>query len=164
MRVLGIDPGASGALVVLSSDRAMLKVLDMPTAPIKVAGKMRNKPSPALIVDALRSLPSFDHAYVEQVGVRPGESPVASFSFGEGVGALLGALAALQIPTTRIRPQDWRRVVKVSGDKAGSRLRAAELWPGDAGLFARVKDDGRAEAALIAYAGSLLIHENLTKI
>lgn len=30
---------------------------------------------------------------------------------------------------------------------------AVRRWPAKAGLFARVKDDGRAEAALIALSG-----------
>jgi crossover junction endodeoxyribonuclease RuvC len=39
------------------------------------------------------------------------------------------------------------------GVKDAARSEAIRCWPGKAGLFARVKDDGRAEAALIAVAG-----------
>jgi crossover junction endodeoxyribonuclease RuvC len=35
--------------------------------------------------------------------------------------------------------------------KDGSRLRAIELFPNYGQLFARKKDDGRADAALLAY-------------
>jgi crossover junction endodeoxyribonuclease RuvC len=37
--------------------------------------------------------------------------------------------------------------------KDAARAEAIRRWPGQAQLFARVKDDGRAEAALIAIAG-----------
>jgi crossover junction endodeoxyribonuclease RuvC len=39
--------------------------------------------------------------------------------------------------------------------KDRARSEAIRRWPGHAALFARVKDDGRAEAALIGVAGLL---------
>lgn len=44
-----------------------------------------------------------------------------------------------------------RRALGLSPDKGASRRRAIELWPAQSAMFARVKDDGRAEAALIGY-------------
>ncbi len=41
------------------------------------------------------------------------------------------------------------------GAKDTARSEAIRRWPDKAGLFARVKDDGRADAALIAVAGLL---------
>jgi crossover junction endodeoxyribonuclease RuvC len=43
----------------------------------------------------------------------------------------------------------------VARDRAKDAARGAAIarWPAKAALFARVKDDGRAEAALIALAG-----------
>jgi hypothetical protein len=40
-----------------------------------------------------------------------------------------------------------------AGAKDAARSEAIRRWPDKARLFARVKDDGRAEAALIAVAG-----------
>jgi crossover junction endodeoxyribonuclease RuvC len=40
--------------------------------------------------------------------------------------------------------------MRVTADKDTARTRAIELWPSHAQLFARKKDHGRAEAALIA--------------
>jgi hypothetical protein len=42
----------------------------------------------------------------------------------------------------------------VKGDKDVSRQRASALLPRHSGLWLRKKDDGRAEAALIAYYGA----------
>jgi crossover junction endodeoxyribonuclease RuvC len=44
--------------------------------------------------------------------------------------------------------------LQVREGKDGSRLRAAELMPRHAALFTRKADDGRAEAALLAYGGA----------
>jgi hypothetical protein len=45
--------------------------------------------------------------------------------------------------------------VEARASKDAARSEAIRRWPNHAGLFARVKDDGRAEAALIAVAGLL---------
>jgi crossover junction endodeoxyribonuclease RuvC len=48
----------------------------------------------------------------------------------------------------------WKRALGVKGDKDVSRQRASALLPRHSGLWLRKKDDGRAEAALIAYYGA----------
>ena len=45
--------------------------------------------------------------------------------------------------------------MRVRDGKDGSRLRAMELFPAYADRFKRVKDDGRSDAALIAYYGTI---------
>jgi crossover junction endodeoxyribonuclease RuvC len=56
-------------------------------------------------------------------------------------------------------PAAWKRAVGVppgrEGAKDAARSEAIRRWPAKATLFARIKDDGRAEAALIAVAGML---------
>ena len=94
-------------------------------------------------------------AYLEQVGTRPGEGAVGAFSFGKGVGLLRGILRAHFIPVVDVTPQRWQRAmgIKAGAGKDASRAMAKELFQRDAGLFARVKDDGRSDAALIAEYG-----------
>jgi hypothetical protein len=72
-----------------------------------------------------------------------------------GYGIVQGILAALEIPTTFVKPQRWGKLVVLPANvlTGASRKRASELFPRDAGLFARVGDHGRADAALIALAG-----------
>jgi len=62
-------------------------------------------------------------------------------------GVALGA----GIPVRWVSASKWKRALGLSADKGASRRRATELWPAQSAMFARVKDDGRAEAALIAY-------------
>lgn len=52
-----------------------------------------------------------------------------------------------------IRSQEWKKELKLIGeDKTASRALAAKLWPKLKATMTRVKDDGRAEALLIAEA------------
>lgn len=157
MRVLGVDPGAGGALAVIENGQLM-DLHDMPVGIQKIGKSNKRRIIPAGLAQLLRDLMPLDAAYVEEVGVRRGEAPTASFAFGQGRGFIVGALAALWVPTFDVRPQDWRKLVGVRGrpgDKGPSRMTASQRWPSWAGSFARVKDDGRAEAALIAFAGYL---------
>jgi hypothetical protein len=48
----------------------------------------------------------------------------------------------------------------VANTKDAARSEVIRRWPDKAELFARVKDDGRAEAALIALAGIRLAQRN----
>jgi crossover junction endodeoxyribonuclease RuvC len=50
-----------------------------------------------------------------------------------------------------VTPQAWQKAAGVRGGKDGARQRACELFPNYAGLFARKKDDGRADAACMAW-------------
>jgi hypothetical protein len=71
-------------------------------------------------------------------------------------GIVEGVLAACGVPAVHIAPAAWKRAVGLSlASKDAARSEALRRWPGHAALFARVKDDGRAEAALIAVAGLL---------
>jgi len=66
-------------------------------------------------------------------------------------------MAALSLPIAFLTPPTWKRIVGIAPGKEGSkdaaRSEAIRRWPAQAGFFARIKDDGRAEACLIAIAG-----------
>jgi crossover junction endodeoxyribonuclease RuvC len=106
----------------------------------------------ARLIDAWA--PLNPQAWVEQVATRPGEGAVGAFSFGKSYGLVLGVLAAHFIKIEHVTPASWKTALKVKGDKDVSRQRASALFPTYSGLWARVRDDGRAEAALIAYYGA----------
>jgi len=152
-RILGIDPGASGALCCLCTKTNTIEVIDMPTVLIKRGQRMVNQVQPALVVAAIQQL-NPDQAIVERVSAMPGQGVSSMFAFGRAAGVLEGALAGLGIPYTDVPPATWVKVMGVRGGKDGARNRAIELYPKHAGLFARVKDDGRADACLIATYGA----------
>ena len=155
MRILGIDPGAGGALVLLDTKTNQLTVLDMPTVEIKRGQRMVNQVSAQLVAELLRGH-KIDHAVMEKVHAMPGQGVSSMFAFGRAAGVVEGVLSGLSLPTTLVPPQEWQKAMRVIGGKDGSRHRAMELFPEQAPMFARKKDDGRADAALIAAYGAKL--------
>jgi crossover junction endodeoxyribonuclease RuvC len=96
-------------------------------------------------------------AFVEFVSARPKEGAVGAFSFGRCKGCVEGVAAAFGLPIAFLTPPTGKRLVGIppskDGAKDAARSEVIRRWPNKAWLFARVKDDGRAEAALIAVAG-----------
>jgi crossover junction endodeoxyribonuclease RuvC len=152
--ILGFDPGIDGAFAILNPDGDLIDVHDLPTLPDGPAG--RRRVNPALPVDLLAKTHA-RCAYVELVHSRPTDGHVAAFSFGVTRGLLEGCLAALAIPVTMLAPPVWKRVIGLApgkeNAKALSRSEACRRWPASAGLFARVRDNGRSDACLIGLAG-----------
>lgn len=142
--IVGVDPGKSGAIALLTIDGDLVDAYDMPV----VDGLI----SPAVLAsyEGWRTTPYRFHAVIEDVHAMPGQGVTSMFSFGRSVGVVEGVFGALGVPVTRVAPAKWKKSFGLSRDKGESRRRALELWPSSARLFERVKDDGRAEAALIA--------------
>jgi crossover junction endodeoxyribonuclease RuvC len=80
------------------------------------------------------------------------------FSFGFAAGAVAGIVAGLQIPYSFIQPVFWQRIAGCGPSPDAARQRAAQLYPAIADELRRKKDGGRADAALIGYAGRRLLH------
>ena len=157
MRVLGVDPGATGAVAFLqiaSGYPVDLEVIDMPV--LMVGGRTKvDEYALAREIDArVDGGELFAGAIIEQGGVRPMNGRIGAAAFWLGLGAVRGILAANFIPIEITTPAAWKRALKVPADKDGARLRASAIFPPWAGLWTRKKDHGRAEAALIALYGA----------
>lgn len=153
MRVLGVDPGAGGALALWDTDLVALTVCDMPTAMVPVGKAQRRQISEIWLADTLR-LYEPDLAFIERVHALPKQGVTSSFTFGMAYGMVRGVLAALAVPTHLITPNEWKRSFRLGASKSEARLVAARMFPENAGSFIRVRDDGRAEAALLALFGA----------
>jgi crossover junction endodeoxyribonuclease RuvC len=143
--LLAIDPGQGGALAWVTSDGHLVDAVDMPI--VEVRGKRRVSASD---VAALMRTREVCAVVIEGVASRPGQGVSSSFSFGYGAGLLEGVAAGLGLPVHVIPAATWKRRAGVSADKGVARQMASRLWPGASKLFSRVRDDGRAEAALLA--------------
>jgi hypothetical protein len=153
--ILGIDIGTHGAVVIVNAVTGqVVELIDMPCLNDGPKGRPAVN-GPLLAEFVFRSHAT--QAFVEFVGARPGEGAVGAFAFGRSRGVVEGVLGACGVPVTFLTPPVWKRAVGIppgkEGAKDAARSEAIRRWPGQAGLFARVKDDGRAEAALIAVAG-----------
>ena len=152
--IIGVDPGAAGAIAILEDNGKLVHVFDMPSVEVIVGGKAKRRVSPEMLAAELRLYSDQGAvAYVEQVGAMPGQGVSSMFAFGQAFGIVLGVLAGLAIPTQTVTPGKWKKDMKLNQGKDAARAKAAQIWPAHAGEFKRVKDDGRAESALIACWG-----------
>lgn len=156
MRVIGIDPGLSGAIAFYDTVEGAVEIADMPTVELVRNGKKKREVSAVLLSNIL-TRHKVDAAFLEKVNAMSGQGVTSVFSFGRSSGIVEGILAAYDIPTTLVTPQAWQKAVGQRAGKDGSRERAMQLFPAQADLFQRKKDDGRSDAALIAYYGSKLL-------
>lgn len=151
--VIGIDPGSSGATAILDHEGNLIEVWDIPTVEIKSGKTVKKRISPEMFAAELRNWQDAAHCYTEKVSAMPGQGVSSMFQFGESLGIIRGIMAGMAIPTTLVPPATWKRDMKLPIGKEWSRQRAAQMWPKHAREFARVKDDGRAEAALLGLWG-----------
>jgi len=150
---IGIDPGLSGAIAIISPES--LKIYDMPTMTVERNGKAKRQVSASELAEMLYLYSGRDcHVYCERVSAMAGQGVTSVFSFGRSFGMIEGILAAFKMPVTFVPPATWVKAIGRGQGKDASRARAMELFPSDQDQFKRVKDDGRADAALIAYWGS----------
>jgi crossover junction endodeoxyribonuclease RuvC len=101
-----------------------------------------------------------DVACVEKVGAMTGQGTSSMFAFGRATGIVEGVMACVSDQLMTLRPQEWQPLARVRGGaeiKTNARNRAMVLFPDNAQQFKRVKDSGRADAALIAYATAIKI-------
>lgn len=155
MIILGIDPGINGAIAEYDTETGHVVISDMPTMEVTRNGKKKREVN-AQLLSLVVAKAYAKKAVLERVGAMPGQGVTSVFSFGRSVGIVEGVLAAYDIPTTIIIPTVWQKAVGLRGGKDGSRERATQLFPAQADLFVRKKDDGRSDAALIAYYGTMV--------
>jgi len=155
MRVLGVDPGTYGALALLDTGQDTLTVEDMPTISVKRPSKQHNSSviSESHLADLVQRM-SPDVAWIERVHAMPKQGVASSFNFGVTFGLIRGVLAASKVPFYMVTATEWKRAFRLGANKQEARLLASRMFPREAQTFARVRDDGRAEATLLAVFGA----------
>jgi hypothetical protein len=161
--VAGIDPGKSGALFIYDPDCGCSTVYDVPTVKKKIAGRknLRDVPDLKAWYEQWREALYFsgaEHVFIELVGgggiQGRQQGGVSMFSFGYGAGFVNAIVRSCMMDPVLLTPQSWKKIVGLSGsDGEQSRARAGVLIPECVSLWPLKKHDGRAEAALIAWAG-----------
>ena len=155
--VAGIDPGVTGAIAFYFPEHPeRVSVDDMSI----VAGEVDGA---ALARKLLQFKP--DCVFLERIHFMPKSSKPAIASMFQGFGCIKGVVASLGIPLVVVATAVWKPAIglaigqgKTPSDKhESSRLMALRTFPAVAEHFARKKDHGRAEAALIAMYGAQTI-------
>lgn len=148
--LIGIDPGCSGAIVVVPKNGGHpIEWERMPVVKVGSNSRVNGAALAAMLRDHTEA-----HAYVEAVGAMPGQGVTSMFSFGHATGTVMGVLAALGIAHTLVTPQSWKKRAGLIGkDKDASRSRAITLWPMWRELDKKGAGQAFADAALIALYG-----------
>ena len=151
MRIIGIDPGLSGAIAILE-DRKVLEIFDMP---VMAEGKKNKRQlNSAQLVNIIKSnLEDADNTavVVEQVNAMPGQGVTSMFNFGQSFGILKGICSAMQLPMFFVRPAKWKKYFNlINSQKDASRTRAIEIFPYFSTQLSKKKDSNKADAILIA--------------
>lgn len=160
MIILGIDPGISGAACIY--DAQIHKVLDVIDLPTEAWGKEkrhidvhallrwvadRDQRPDNCAIERVNAMPSIP----DKSGKRRGMGSASAFRFGMVYGELRGAAAAMGIKIYDVMPGVWKELFELTGrDKDAARQMVLKLHPEVAGELKRKKDQGRAEAILIA--------------
>jgi len=154
MRVLGVDPGMSGALSIVElNDNAAPALVDVIDTPLVGSGRKARVDVIAVAEWIAKHAPA--SAYIERAGSMPRQGVASTFIYARATGAIEAAVMLCRIPTTLVEPSTWKRRLHLAGkDKEAARQRALKLFPQQHALFARKRDHNRAEAALIVIAST----------
>lgn len=150
MIVAGIDPGQTGALGILTSDQFGYVVR------IPMIKEPKNTPAWGEWWQTWNAALAFgiDLIVIERVASRPGQGVSSVFKFGNTYGFARALAHSAGAPIHYVTPAVWKAKHGLIGaDKSASREKARMLFPDLAPEFKRVKDDGAAEALLLAYYG-----------
>lgn len=149
MKSIGIDPGLHGAIAIFDGEK--LVVHDMPIKKITINKRRRNMLDMPALAELMLDQDPNDRVVIEAVHAMPAQGVTSSFSFGVVFGAIQQAVAcAFYKPAWLVTPQRWKGHFGLDSDKDAARSMAAARFPEYTSVFARKKDDGRAEAALLA--------------
>ena len=151
MKIVGIDPGLSGAIAILENKK-VLSLFDMP---IMAEGKKNKRQlNSAQLVNIIKESVNLNDeiaVVVEQVNAMPGQGVTSMFNFGQTFGAIKGICAALDLPIFFVRPSKWKKYFElINSSKDSSRTKAIEMYPSLSNQLAKKKDVNKSDAILIA--------------
>ena len=143
MVYVGIDPGQTGAVAVITPKLEVLMLEDFPG----------NEVSSANLIREIILYHDVSGVALEKVHSMPKQGVASTFKFGTNFGMWRGILAALELPFLLPTPQAWQKgVIAKAQDKKPAVAAAARLFPAAELHGPRGgKKDGRADSLLIAY-------------
>jgi hypothetical protein len=98
----GIDPGQNGGVALISAD-GVVQAFRMPPTEGDLAKLFEFRIAPARVAYCL----------VERVHSFPDAGVAGMFTFGRGVGVLIGLLLAHKIPFEEIEPRAWQKALGI---------------------------------------------------
>lgn len=106
MRILALDPGYTGSLVIMEieEDKYDVKYLLTP-----LNADLQQIDANKITVWLKEN--QFDHVYLEHVRAVFGSDSTSTFNFGRVFGGLEGLLGGLNLPFTLVEPKTWQKNV-----------------------------------------------------
>ena len=151
MRIIGIDPGLSGAIAIIE-DNKIIEMFDMPV--MSDGKKNKRQLNSALLVQLIKdNIKNLEDTImvVERVNAMPGQGVTSMFNFGQTFGAIKGICAALGLPIFFVRPAKWKKHFElINSSKDASRTKVIEMYPSISQQLSKKKDVNKSDAILIA--------------
>lgn len=159
--IVGIDPGYNGAIAIMyfdpSTDPKECELF-IESMPVK---RVENRPPEIDLAHLVKLLvphrPFCRYVALEKVFLMPFQDIGSGARYIYGAGQIHGLCVGLGLPVLPIIPGVWKSALHLSSDKRASLKLARELFPNYSQEFRRMKDDGRAEAVLIAHFARRLV-------
>ena len=151
MKIIGIDPGLSGAIAIMQ-EKKVINLVDMPI--MSEGKKNKRQLNSAQSVKIIKeNIENNDEiaVIVENVSAMPGQGVTSMFNFGQTFGAIKGISATLKLPIYFVRPSKWKKHFDlINSSKDASRTKAIEIYPSLAEKLSKKKDVNKSDAILIA--------------
>lgn len=151
MLIVGIDPGKSGGVAWYCTISKQYGCMPMPDSRRQLY---------MMLLD-LRSTYGVIRSVVERVHSMPKQGVASTFTFGKGVGEILGILTALNAEILEPTPQEWKRhVLKGTAKDKDAAIQVAEnLYPEISLVLPKCRKphDGMADAVCLMHYGRLMV-------
>jgi len=153
--IIGVDPGLSGGIAVLSFGGEVESVSITPTIAV---GKSRREYDIGAMRDLIKDSGA-KVAFIESQSARPGQGVSSTFKTGYGYGIWVALIISCEVSLNIVAPRTWtsKMLSGVPGDgKDRNILGAKRLFPSTdlrKSERARKPHDGLADALLIAEYG-----------
>lgn len=158
LNFLGVDPGVSGGVALVSERRAYLGGMRMPTVEMRGKKLIDTRELFRVLSAWEKSHGIIRAAVIEQVHAMPRQGVSSAFTFGRATGAAEGVAMICSDTQHWYTPRVWKKALGLSAAKSASldaaRLRFGEQMElcrnGEREVWSVMANDGVAEAALIA--------------
>ncbi|MBP9149240.1 MAG: hypothetical protein KBG00_10710 [Rhodoferax sp.] len=161
MLVISCDPGLTGAITLLCSQRGLLECEDIPTCD---NGQSTGSMKRWVDVDGLQGMLanwSIKHDFAGQaveacierpipMPTLPAQTVASQFDTFGVIRAIVGGRVPMKAMTI-VNPQIWKKRFGLKSDKDASIACALRLYPRAAKFLARKKDHNRSESILIGH-------------
>ena len=139
LKVLAVDPGLSGAVVVVNENGAL----------VRLARDFKDLKSLVREILNFQIWEAPPIQVIELVSARPGQRVTSMFTFGRATGVALGQLLSYPHPVIEIVPQAWQQFWGLLYLGKDSRAIAMEMLGADHPALRRKKDHNTADAYLL---------------